>query len=409
MAASFPGHLKKTEERETRRDRSKAMEDMKKKKYTPSADELEKRRERYEPKKPCKGTCNRSYTITTLAKYGGMCCRCRERRTDRKGHYTDEQKLKKGFFEVMETNIHDPVSGSDESDDSSSDFDESETEAETEAGDGKDSKEDKGDPESDGDKHVADDDDFVVPDDVVEEEYEVPGADDCKTELEREARELQFYNSLPSKKGLKPKSNKRRRPKRKRVVEEKDLMSDLRDLADGLDHKHNGAASTEPPQKKSRLKLGTRPAQGASAAVKPPEVVDLSSDDAKEKKDGDKQKRGEQERQELEKLGVDLFGDETAAQQPAPALETVVPETAQDQLAKLRAAVLRFNVIHIAYDKSVCRRCFHPAQQRCSLCHQAYYCDKECQMADWRDRHRARCTMEADMATIVALLPPTAT
>ena len=56
------------------------------------------RKRNWGPKKPCRGTCGKLYTTTTLRKHGGKCQRCHDAEINLIGHYTQEGLAQKTFY-----------------------------------------------------------------------------------------------------------------------------------------------------------------------------------------------------------------------------------------------------------------------------------------------------------------------
>lgn len=65
-------------------------------------------------------------------------------------------------------------------------------------------------------------------------------------------------------------------------------------------------------------------------------------------------------------------------------------------------STIKWGLRKMDYDKCRNRDCFNtekhdtPSFARCARCKLAHYCCKECQVKDWKDRHRQVCQEGAD-------------
>lgn len=211
-AKSFPEHLERTRQREKRRRPEKIMLELDMERYIPETDELEKNRRRHEPKELCQGSCGKEYTITTLTKYNGMCCRCRESKENKTGHYDRNNALKKGHYKNATSQWQDEES--EESDDSSSDYEpDSSSDNDENNADKKHSTEDEKEEESSEEEEEETitrikaprkitrgrkftDETFVAPENWIEEDYSRPNKRKNETELEAEQKDLLFEQTV---------------------------------------------------------------------------------------------------------------------------------------------------------------------------------------------------------------------
>lgn len=437
-----------------------AMKEMKSGEYSPEIDELEKKRDRHgEPKRPCKGNCGRSYTLTTLRKYSGMCCRCRDAQQNKRGHYTAKNALNKGYYKASAWKTRNRESDSDndekkETDDSENDSDFTDSDTDSSSDDEKEQvraharpfrqREFKEHTASEAEREYEeahppeiDDDNFVVDEDVVEMEYERPGKSADETELEAEVRDLQFENALPSKywnrttkkKPTKPKpkpappppkTNKpKRRSKRIRSDDDDDKQEGEEDSS-GMDEKHN---NHKPCHSKPSVIYVDDDGKTHAVPCKRPRLT-LPERASKHTE----QLSREYTLDALSEVADEIQPPLVAVAAPV-AIVAVVPPPAKiahiDSLRSLRHLYADADAdepepplvrlkdrllalrdiraqIQTELDREVptsheCRVCGKATDLKCTKCQWARYCSAECQKLDWVRQHRRRCSHEAEL------------